>query len=95
MATKTTVTQDKKNTKSPQERALVGTVISLASAQTVIVEVVRSSRHPLYQKMVKRTKNFAVHSDIEGIMVGDNVKIVETRPMSKTKHFRMVGKVAK
>lgn len=80
---------------NPQERALVGTVISLSSKQTVIVEVVRSSRHPLYQKMIKRTKNFAVHSDVEGIAVGDNVKIVEMRPMSKTKHFRMIGKVSR
>lgn len=87
--------QKKSVTHTPQKRELVGTVISLASKQTVIVEVVRSSRHPLYKKMVKRTKHFAVHSDVEGIIVGDNVKIAEMRPMSKTKHFRMVGKVAR
>ncbi len=81
--------------KPPQKRELTGTVVSLATKQTGIVEDVRSSRHPLYKKMVKRTKHFAVHSDVEGIAVGDNVKIAETRPMSKTKHFRMIGKVAR
>jgi small subunit ribosomal protein S17 len=90
-----TVPEKVVKTKTPQKRDLVGTVISIASKNTVIVEVVRSSRHPLYKKMVKRTKHFAVHSDVEGIAVGDNVKIAESRPMSKTKHFRMIGKVAR
>ncbi len=90
-----TAKQTNVTVKNPQKRDLDGTVISIASKQTVIVEVVRSSRHPLYKKMVKRTKHFAVHNEVEGIAVGDHVRIAESRPMSKTKHFKMVGKVAR
>ena len=78
-----------------QKRELEGRVISLATKQTVIVEVVGFSRHPLYKKMIKHTKHYAVHSDVDGIAVGDYVKIAAIRPMSKTKHFGMVGKVSR
>lgn len=87
--------QANKAVRSPQRRELVGTVASTAMKNTVIVKVVRSSRHPLYKKMVKRTKNFAAHSEISDIAVGDLVTIVEIKPMSKTKHFRVVGKVTR
>ena len=78
-----------------RKRELVGKVVSVSMKQTVIVEVVRLSRHPLYKKAVKRNKNFPAHCEIADIAVGDNVKIVETRPISKTKHFKVVGKVAR
>ncbi len=85
----------KPSVKNPQKRQLTGTVVSTGMKQTVVVEVVRFSRHPLYKKMVKRTKNFAAHNETEGIAVGDLVTIAETRPISKTKHFKVVGKATR
>lgn len=81
-----------KNT-AAQKRELTGVVVSLSGKQTIIVEVVRQTRHPIYKKMIRRTKRFAVHNETEGVMVGDTVTIRETKPMSKTKHFVFVGKV--
>lgn len=80
-------------TKKVHKRELTGKVVSVAMNKTIIVEVIRLSRHPLYKKTVKRTKNFPAHSEMSDIAVGDMVKIVETRPISRTKHFTVVGKV--
>jgi len=88
----------KKQTKKAshsRRRELVGKVVSISMNKTIVVEVIRLSRHPLYKKTVKRTKNFPAHCEASDIEVGDNVKIVETRPISKTKHFKFVGKVAR
>ncbi|MBI3342682.1 mitochondrial small ribosomal subunit protein uS17m [Candidatus Gottesmanbacteria bacterium] len=60
--------------------------------KTVIVEVVRTHAHWLYQKTIRRARRFAAHNTIEGVLVGDVVKITEVRPMSKTKHFVVVEK---
>lgn len=79
-------------TKKVQKRELTGTVVSVAMDKTIIVEVIRLSRHPLYKKTVKRTKNFAAHCEEADIAVGDHVRIAETKPMSKTKHFTFVAK---
>lgn len=57
---------------------------------TVVVEVERRVRHPLYKKSVKRTRHFAVDSQGKHVTLGDVVKIVETIPISKTKHFKLV-----
>ena len=81
------------NTKTVKRRELIGTVVSTAMNRTIVVEVVRLSRHPLYKKTVKRTKNFAVDADPTTVAVGDTVKIAETKPVSKTKHFQLIGKV--
>lgn len=88
-------TKEKKAVTSPQKRELVGEVVSTAMKQTIVVKVVGFSRHPLYKKMVKRTKNFAVHNENQDIAVGDHVKIAECKPISKTKHFTLIGKVAR
>jgi len=71
-----------------------GTVVSLSSAKTVIVAVVHQFRHPLYKKAVNRTQKFAVHNENTLLAVGDKVKIAETRPMSRTKHYKVVSKMA-
>ena len=67
-------------------RRLVGTVISDAMQKTVVVEVVRVSRHPLYHKVVRSAKTFKVHDEL-GATPGDKVRIVESKPISKTKHW--------
>ena len=62
-------------------------------AKTVTVVVVHQFRHPLYKKAVNRMKKFAVHSEISDLKVGDTVRITETKPMSKRKHYMVVAKV--
>ena len=72
---------------------LTGKVVSMGSAKTVIVAVVHQFRHPLYKKAVNRTTKFAVHNENTVLVVGDKVQITETKPMSRTKHFKIVAKV--
>lgn len=71
-----------------------GTVVSTKMRKTVIVEVVRTRAHPVYKKILRRTRRFAAHNELPGIRVGDTVRIVQTRPMSKTKHFTVVERVS-
>ncbi|PIZ64880.1 30S ribosomal protein S17 [Candidatus Roizmanbacteria bacterium CG_4_10_14_0_2_um_filter_36_9] len=74
-------------------KTMSGTVVSTAMAKTVVVRVENKFRHPLYQKVITKHKRFKAHNEIEGIQVGDVVTIGETRPLSKTKHFNVLGKV--
>jgi small subunit ribosomal protein S17 len=67
----------------------VGTVVAKNSAKTVKVLVERLERHPLYKKTVKRRKIFLVHDEHDKCKVGDVVRIVETRPISKLKRWRV------
>lgn len=71
---------------------MIGKVVSVKMAKTVIVEVVRTRAHTLYKKTVRRRKRFAAHNTLEHIGMGDTVRIAETRPASKTKHFNVVEK---
>lgn len=66
-----------------------GTVVSDAMDKTVVVEVKTSKRHPLYGKRVNYSKRFKAHDETNEIKVGDIVEIVETRPLSATKYFRV------
>lgn len=68
----------------------VGVVTKNAMNRTVTVQVQRSVEHPLYKKGIKRTKSFKVHDKDNDCKVGDLVRIRETRPLSKTKRWRMV-----
>lgn len=72
---------------APKGKTLTGVVISAKTPMTVIVAVVSSFRHPLYKKAVKRTKHFAVHNPSMTLVVGDQVIIRESRPITKTKYF--------
>ena len=74
-------------------KALHGTVLSLKTEKTAKVSVARMWTHPLYQKSVKRTKNYACHYEDLKLEVGDEVLIEPCRPVSKTKRFKVVGKV--
>ena len=67
-----------------------GVVVSDKPEKTVIVSVERRFPHPLYGKQVKRTKKYHAHDENNEYQVGDTVRIVETRPLSKTKHWRAV-----
>jgi small subunit ribosomal protein S17 len=74
-------------------KVLEGTVVSAKTPMTVIVAVTSVHRHPLYKKAVKRTKHFAAHNVDLSLAAGDVVVIQETKPISKTKHFKVVEKL--
>ena len=71
-------------------KVLVGSVISIKNNKTITVLVETYTKHPLYSKRFKKSKKFAVHDETNLAKIGDVVKIQETRPLSKTKHFRLV-----
>ena len=71
--------------KAKQE--LVGKVVSASNNKTITVAVVTYKKHPLYKKNVKTTKKYAVHDEENKAKVGDIVKVVSSRPLSKTKKF--------
>lgn len=68
----------------------VGVVTSNKMNKTVAVTVERKLRHPIYGKFVKKTKSFMAHDENNDCNIGDVVKIMETRPMSKLKRWRLV-----
>jgi len=68
----------------------VGTVTSDKMAKTIIVSTERKVKHPIYGKFVKHTKSFKAHDEANDAKVGDTVRISETRPLSKTKRWRLV-----
>jgi small subunit ribosomal protein S17 len=67
----------------------IGTVIGTKMKKTVTVLVTRQVRHPLYKKIVKKRKKFLAHDEYEKCKLGDKVKIVETRPLSARKRWRV------
>ena len=75
-----------------QARTIHGVVASTKNKDTVIVEVIRMTRHPMYRKAVRRTKRFAAHVVNMDLVVGDNVSMKEIPPMSKTKHFLIISR---
>ena len=76
-------------------RVYRGVVVSDKGNKTIIVEVNTSRRHALYDKRVKYSKRFATHDENNEAKVGDTVEIMETRPLSATKRFRLVRIVEK
>jgi small subunit ribosomal protein S17 len=70
-----------------RRKRLVGRVTSDKMDKTVVVTVERTSRHPLYGKVVKRARNFKAHNEGDQAKSGDLVRIVETRPMSHEKRW--------
>ena len=72
-----------------RRKTRVGDVVSDARDKTVTVEVRDSKRHPKYGKTVPVRKRFHAHDEANDANVGDTVKIVETRPISKSKHWRV------
>lgn len=71
-----------------------GIVVSDKMQKTVVVEVERVFRHPLYQKVVRFANRFKAHDENNECKVGDKVMIMETRPLSKDKRWRVVKKGA-
>ena len=82
---------DERNTRKTK----VGNVVSDKMDKTVVVAIEDFVRHSLYGKAVKRTKRVKVHDENNECRVGDRIKIMETRPLSKDKRWRMVSIVEK
>ena len=68
----------------------VGMVVSDKMAKTVVVSIERRVQHPVYGKMVRRTKKLKAHDEQNEAKMGDTVRIMETRPLSKDKRWRLV-----
>ncbi|MBN2366783.1 MAG: 30S ribosomal protein S17 [Calditrichaeota bacterium] len=67
----------------------IGVVVSDKMDKTAVVAVERVVQHPVYKKFIKRTTKFKVHDEKNECQIGDKVKIEETRPLSKTKRWRV------
>ncbi|KXG75714.1 30S ribosomal protein S17 [Fervidicola ferrireducens] len=74
----------------PKRKVRTGVVVSNKMDKTIVVAVESIIRHPLYGKTIKRTKKFKAHDEHNQCQIGDVVKIMETRPLSKTKRWRLV-----
>jgi small subunit ribosomal protein S17 len=71
-------------------KSRTGVVVSDKMQKTIVVEIVRKAKHPLYGKTVTLTKRYKVHDEENKAKVGDKVLITETRPLSKDKRWRLV-----
>jgi small subunit ribosomal protein S17 len=71
-----------------------GVVVSNKMAKTVVVAVETRKVHPLYKKAIRLTKKYKAHDENNACKIGDKVKIVETRPLSKEKRWRVAEKVS-
>jgi small subunit ribosomal protein S17 len=69
------------------KRLLSGVVVSSNSNKTIVVEVTRRVRHKLYKKIIKRAKKYHAHDENNNYKIGDNVKILESKPISKLKSW--------
>ncbi|MGI9626005.1 MAG: 30S ribosomal protein S17 [Longimicrobiales bacterium] len=77
------------NAERLRRKARVGVVLSDKADKTVTVRVERQVSHPLYGKRMSRTKKYHAHDEKNEYQVGDTVRIMETRPLSKTKRWRV------
>lgn len=73
----------------------IGKVVSNKMAKSIVVSVERKVKHPMYGKFVKRTTKFMAHDENNEAQIGDTVRIMETRPLSKNKRWRLVEIVEK
>ena len=73
----------------------VGKVVSDKMDKTIVVAIADRVRHPLYKKIVKRTYKLKAHDENNECGVGDTVRVMETRPLSKEKHWRLVEIIEK
>jgi small subunit ribosomal protein S17 len=86
-----TITEETRNLRKTR----IGVVTSNKMTKTITVAVERKVKHPIYGKFVKKTSKFHAHDDKNEASIGDVVRIMETRPMSKTKRWRLVEIVEK
>ncbi len=75
------------------KRILIGTVVSDKSDKTVVVKVERKVKHPLYSKIIRRSKKYHAHDEDNAFRLGETVRIEETAPYSKQKTWKVVDRV--
>ena len=73
------------------KRVLNGIICKANNKNTVVVEVERTFKHPMYKKYIKRSKKYHAHDETDALRVGDKVLIEETRPISKLKTWKVVN----
>jgi small subunit ribosomal protein S17 len=78
-----------------RKKTRTGQVVSDKSNKTIVVEISRRVPHPLYSKVVQRSSKLAAHDENNEANIGDTVTVVETRPLSKTKRWRLIEIVKK
>tara|TARA_B100001121_G_C18421247_1_gene494780 strand:- start:290 stop:520 length:231 start_codon:yes stop_codon:yes gene_type:complete len=74
------------------KRILKGTVKSAKNNKTIVVEVTRKYRHPFYGKVISSSKKYHAHDEKNKFKEGDNVSIIESKPISKKKHWMVIEK---
>ena len=78
-----------------KRKARIGRVVSDKMDKTVVVSIETSRRHPLYKKTIKRAIRYKAHDEKNQCQLGDKVRIVETRPLSKDKYWRVAEIITK
>ena len=90
-----TVGEQAHGARQGKRQAKVGVVTSNKMQKTVVITVERQITHPLYKRVVRRSKNFLAHDEKNECRVGDTVRIEETRPLSSRKRWRVVEIISK
>lgn len=83
------------NAKRASRKTRVGMVVSDKMDKTIVVAIADRVKHPLYKKIVKRTYKLKAHDEQNQCRIGDKVKVMETRPLSKDKRWRLVEIIEK
>lgn len=78
------------NTQRKKKKELIGIIVSDKMDKSVVVQVERFIPHGIYKKFMKRYKKYHAHDEKNEYKIGDTVKIIETRPLSKLKRFRVI-----
>ena len=86
---------DTTNTKQNRRSSKIGQVVSTKMAKTIVVETVMKKSHPLYRRVVAKSKKFYAHDENNTARVGDFVEIEETRPLSRLKRWRLKNVIQK
>jgi len=94
-AVRASASTSRNGARAPMRKEKVGRVVSDKMDKTIVVSVERLSRHPLYKRVIRLTTKFKAHDERNEARIGDTVRIVESRPLSATKRWRMVEIVAR
>lgn len=82
-------------TVAKRKKVLIGTVVSDKMEKTAVVNVIRTVQHPLYKKTVKKSKRYKIHDEGNECQTGDQVRLIECKPISKDKCWRLLEVVTK
>jgi len=85
----------KVETKTSRKRVLQGVVVSVKMEKSAVVNVERIIQHPLYKRTMKRSKKYKVHDEENLCKVGDRIRVIECKPISKEKTWRLLEVVSK